>query len=280
MLCNVILATWIQWIVWDVNIRRRRPLYSGLPTTFEDLANVLASALEGNYSLVGPGYRTPPLQEACSIANDTTVGPGDAQQAILCGDADVADPDGPHRAGKRKGLTYWQNYISSLKSQSSIFGFWWSEIASQCSGWRIRPKWRFAGPFTTPPADPSLKDGVPAAPVLFTSSRLDPVTPLRNAYAMSDGHPGSAVLIHETVGHCAAFTGWSECFRDAVRAYFDDGIVPENGTACESQTCRPFSKDGDCLRPGEVVAAGVSLANVGTAADRRRRWSNRPLEVF
>lgn len=204
----------------------------------------------------------------------------EATTAIACSDADFADPDGPYQRGEKQGIPFWKDYVNTLRNQSSIFGSWWSGIASRCSGWRTRPKWRFTGPFTTPPADPSLKEGVPAAPILFTSSRLDPVTPLYTAYLLSNDHPGSAVLIHETVGHCAALTAWSDCFNEAIRAYFDDGIMPENGTVCDT-TCRPFSKEGRCLPPAEIVAAEGRDSLVSFAADSRHGWSSfTPLGIY
>lgn len=96
---------------------------------------------------------------------------------------------------------------------------------------------------------------------------------------MSNDHPGSAVFIHETVGHCAAATGWSDCFNEHVRAYFDDGIVPANETVCDT-TCKPFSKDGYCLPPAEVMSAGVEDSFFGFAADRGSGWNFRPLGII
>lgn len=255
-----------------------RPLYAPVPAGFNFLAAVLAQTLKGNYSLIALDLALPVLRDACSIDNSTKPYQDDAQIAILCGDADYADPDGPHQSGKKHGFEYWKNHVETVKNQSSTFGPFWSAIPSSCSGWRVRPKWRFAGPWGTPPADPGLKEGVPVAPILFTTSRLDPVTPLHAAYKMSNDHAGSAVLIHETVGHCAAATGWSECFNEHLRAYFDDGIVPANGTVCDT-TCKPFSKDGYCLPPAEVAAAGGEAPVFGFAADRWSGWSFRPLGI-
>lgn len=250
-------------------------MYAPLPTGFDSLANVLAHTLKGNYSLIAQGLTVPLLQDACSIDNSTQPGPDDAQAAILCGDADYADPDGPYQKEKQ-GFEFWKHHVETVKNQSSTFGPFWAAVPSTCSGWRVRPKWRFAGPWGTPPADPALSEGVPAAPILFTSSRLDPVTPLEAAYLMSNDHAGSAVLILETAGHCAAATSWSECFNEHVRAYFDDGTLPENGTACDT-TCKPFSKDGYCLGPAQVMAAADEEGFSGFAADRRSAWPFRPL---
>ena len=260
-------------------ISTSRPLYSPLPIGFEVLAIILAQTLKGNYTLIDLTIDVPPLQDACSISDPTEPRVDDATTAILCSDADFANPDGPyHGDGEKQGVSFWRDHVATLVNQSSILGPWWSEISSRCSGWRSRPKWRYAGPFKTPPADPSLQEDAPAAPILFTTTRLDPVTPLRQAFAMSAGHPGSAVLIHETVGHCATFSGWSECFREHVRAYFDDGIMPENGTVCDT-TCKPFAKDGKCLPPGQVMAAGGDNHLSKFAAEHRSGWSFKPLGV-
>ncbi|KAL1881330.1 hypothetical protein Daus18300_001183 [Diaporthe australafricana] len=253
------------------------PLYKPLPTGFDHLATLLSQTLEGNYSLISQDLSLPVLQDACSIENSTQPGASDAQSAILCSDAEFADPDGPYQSGEKQGFSFWKSYTETLKTQSPTFGPWWSNIASRCSGWRVRPSWRFAGPWGTPPADPALKEGVPAAPILFTSTRLDPVTPLHAAFLMSSDHPGSAVLIHETVGHCATPSGWSECFNERIRAYLDDGIVPANGTVCDT-TCKPFSKDGYCLPPPGVVVAGEENSLFGMALGRRSGLPFRPLD--
>lgn len=233
----------------DIRNTFTTPLYKPLPALFDRLALALAEALKGNYSLIG-GEDPPRLQDACG-ANVTV--DGDAQTAISCGDARYTYSDKPHG----HGLSYWKDYLGKLKEESSTVGAYWSSIAVRCSGWRITPKWGFKGPWTTPPADPSLEEDAPAAPILFTSSRLDPVTPLVNAYAMSNHHPGSSVLSTNGVGHCAMGNGWSECFNAAIRAYLDDGIVPKNGTVCADTTCKPFSEGGKCEPPRELLSAGL-----------------------
>lgn len=240
---------------FDLRNTLKDPMYRPLPTAFEKVAEVLAEALKGNLSGVGYSQQHPDLQAACGLPNSTTQSDRiDAQAGVLCGDGDYANPDGPHRHHRSDNTAYWRTYVATLKAQSPTVGPYWASIASSCVGWRVQPKWRFNGPFTTPPANASLQqEGVPAAPILFTSSRLDPVTPLPNAYVMSNDHPGSAVLVLDTVGHCALGNGWSECFNGHIQAYLDDGTLPENGTVCADTTCKPFSKDGKCQPPPEVI---------------------------
>ncbi|KAJ4418262.1 hypothetical protein N0V82_005653 [Gnomoniopsis sp. IMI 355080] len=251
----------------DIRTAFRDPVYRPLPTAFHRLATVLAEALNGNYSLIGPDvYPSLPLKDVCDYDRHS---PGDAQPAILCGDARYFHQDDPVKGAN---LTYWQEMIAILQHQSPTFAPFWSHVSSTCAGWDIVPKWGFTGPWTTPPADPSLKDDAPAAPILFTSSRLDPVTPLENAYLMSSRHPHSSVLVLDTVGHCAQGNGWSECFNEAIRAYLDEGTLPKNGTMCADTTCKPFVKGGDCQPPGSLYSAEKD-----TDGTVRSDWARQPL---
>lgn len=160
----------------------------------------------------------------CVLPDHVPVFSPDAQPAISCADGEDSS-----------ALPFddWSDYFDQLRNQSHISAPIWAEIRFRCSGWTNRPKYRFTGPFSTPDADPSISEGKPAAPLLFLSSRLDPVTPVRNAFAMSARHPGSSVVIQESLGHCALASGVSRCTADIVRTYFETGQVPESGTVCE-----------------------------------------------
>ncbi|KAK7749355.1 hypothetical protein SLS62_008207 [Diatrype stigma] len=78
------------------------------------------------------------------------------------------------------------------------------------------------------------RGGRPSAPLLFVTSRLDPVTPRRNAHAMAAAHAGAAVLEVDAVGHCGS-TVPSRCARAVIRDYLEFGrvVVP---TPTSSQT--------------------------------------------
>lgn len=182
------------------------------------------------------GVDLPPTLEA--VCSNGTMVTGlishDAEDAILCGDGDDST-----------GLTLqdWAGYISELHNQSAVGGAFWAETRFACSGWQHRPKYRYTGPFTTPEADPAISEGRPAAPLLFLSSRLDPVTPLRNAHAMAARHPGAAVLMQDSVGHAAVNSSPSECTANVLRAYFENGTVPNPGAVCPGD-CEPFKPCG------------------------------------
>lgn len=157
----------------------------------------------------------------------------EGQAAILCGDGDnITGHD----------LFWWRRYINEQLSNSSVLGAWWATIRFACSGWRFRPNWSFKGPFTTPEASKSASSpvpGRPAAPLLFLSNRLDPVTPLSAARAMAKNHPGAGVVVQEAMGHCAFATAQSPCTKKAVADYFDSGVVPSREVSCAT-TCGPW----------------------------------------
>jgi len=203
---------------------------------FPGVAVIIDQAMNGNYQLIH-AFISPQLaamHDACPINGtfpNMHVTP-DATPAILCGDGDDATG---------LGLKDWAEYIAELKGQSSYVGPTWSEIRFSCSNWKFRPKYRFTGPFETPEADSSLVDGKPAAPILFLSTSLDPVTPLRNAHAMSKRHPGSVVLEQDSAGHCAVPSSPSECTATALKTYFANGTLPEPGTVCRGE-CKPYER--------------------------------------
>ena len=180
----------------------------------------------------------------------------DAAHAIKCGDG---DPATAHMSAADLA-----SYVRELVRQSPTLGPYWASLRFECAGWAVRPAWRFTGPFSTPPlansSDASrfrlspaggrmpvplplpipLPQGQeqdkdrPAAPLFFVTSRLDPVTPLRNAHAMAAAHPGSAVLEVDAAGHCGS-TVPSACARRLLRDYLTAGRVPASGTRCPAE---------------------------------------------
>ncbi|KAG6000308.1 hypothetical protein E4U21_005616 [Claviceps maximensis] len=177
-----------------------------------------------------------PLQKACPLANASSAPPAgaDAQAAVLCGDGeDVSSRD----------LAWWASYLADQTRTSSVYGDVWARIRFACARWPFRANWIYRGPYTTPPPPASLPRiparGRPAAPLLFLSNRLDPVTPLSAARAMARGHPRSGVVVQEALGHCAVAAAYSSCTRSIVAEYFDSGRVPANETVCEPE-CGPW----------------------------------------
>ena len=197
------------------------------PVTFALLASLLRHDRTTMSAIMGALIPTPSIQTVCTgCTGPDCVQPPvseDAQAAIVCSDGE---------SSVDLTLSDWTAYFQELANQSAVSTSW-SEIRFRCANWPARPPYRFTGPFATPPHDPSLTEGRPAAPLLFLSSRIDPVTPVRNAHAMAARHPGSAVVTQESVGHCALGTAISSCTVGIVRAYFENGTVPERGAVCD-----------------------------------------------
>ncbi|KAI1078421.1 TAP-like protein-domain-containing protein [Whalleya microplaca] len=266
----------------------RSALYSPL-TGFRRVAETLSGALEGNYTLLLSTLSSPAakLSESCTHPNNTVLATkiaGDASHAIMCGDGE----DSTHLTPAD-----WSAYVSELKSQSPTLGAFWAKIRFECAGWTIRPRWRYTGPFGTPhppsasafssPDQKSHDDnnqlprgggwgedsneaeanqGRPEAPLLFLSSRLDPVTPLRNAYAMAASHAGAGLVVQESAGHCASAVP-SACTRDIIRVYLASGTMPGPGTTCEAD-CGPWA-------PCEEVAV-MARGDMGGDGDWEWDW--------
>lgn len=221
-------------------------LYKPVPK-FKTLATLLEGGVNGNYTLLAEtiGDSLPALNEACPVpgnnASFAEVDRAEQQSAVLCGDGDdIADKD----------LAWWRQYLKKQISQSAVFGAKWAAIRITCSSWPFRPNWSFKGPFTTPEADARGVKGKPAAPLLFLTNRLDPVTPLSAARAMAARHPGAGIVVQEAMGHCAVGAAPSECTRRIVADYFDTGAVPSKETTCET-TCGPW--DEGCTPFGDEI---------------------------
>lgn len=196
------------------------------------LAAVLHDDRETLTALFDALVQPPSVPSLCVDCDGPTCSPPisvDAQPAIACSDG---------LSSAHLSLDDWTDYFRQLANQSAT-GYIWSEIRFKCANWDAKPTYRFEGPFTSPAHDPSLAEGKPAAPLLFLSSRIDPVTPLANAYAMSARHPGSEVVVQESVGHCALGTVISACTTAIVKQYFEDGTVPEGGAVCPTD-CGDF----------------------------------------
>ena len=144
----------------------------------------------------------------------------EASRAIMCGDGDDMS---------NQTLSEFKEYLRLLEAQSSTGGAIWASIRLVCTGWQVRSKWRYTGPF----------GGNTSKPILWIGNTADPVTPIRNAHNMAKGFPGSVVLQADSVGHCSLFNGPSNCTLEVIRQYFSSGALPEMGTVCPADQ-KPF----------------------------------------
>ncbi|KAI1651056.1 TAP-like protein-domain-containing protein [Daldinia loculata] len=228
---------------------------------FSQAAKVIAKGMEGDFSTVYASLGTPKSAEYCpTTIPKTYTWTQDAEIAVGCGDAESAND---------QTIPEFQSYLTDIQEQSPDFGPAWAQLRLACRGWRVRPKYRFTGPFTSPAADPSGAPGKPKAPILFVSSQWDPVTPYANAVAMAKEHAGARVLLQESPGHTTLFSP-GKCREDYVKKYFETGELPPEGTVCQPD-CKPFR---DC------PSAPTSKRSVGVAAEKAFPPPNRgPLGI-
>ncbi|KAL7951954.1 TAP-like domain-containing protein [Trichoderma barbatum] len=213
--------------------------------TFRPLAQALYEGMSGGNltllaDLVDAGV--PKVGDTCQAKKNPVLLRAKDEQglAYVCGDGfDVS-----HR-----NTDYWAAYVKKLVRTSRLYGPHWASIRFACSDWPFRPNWEFRGPYKTPaPSSPEynsqpLYSTRPAAPLLFLTSRLDPVTPLSAARAMAERHPESGVLIQESIGHCAWASAPSKCTWKAVSDYFHSGRFPQREISCPVR-CTPW--DDEC----------------------------------
>jgi hypothetical protein len=91
-----------------------------------------------------------------------------------------------------------------------------------CAEWKMTAKERHEGDF-------KAKTNFP---ILFVNGEYDPCTPLSSAFDISELFEGSVVLTHAGMGR-KFFRHPSICTARAVRAYFIDGTMPDEGTVCQ-----------------------------------------------
>lgn len=118
-----------------------------------------------------------------------------------------------------------EEYLPTLENQINVSSFadvWYSSawISAQ---WKMPAKERFYGEFSAKTRHP----------ILYVNGEYDPVTPLAHALRASKGFEGSVVLSHSGFGH-GVFADPSSCVHEYTRAFFKDGVLPEEGTHCET----------------------------------------------
>ncbi len=130
----------------------------------------------------------------------------------------IACTDASFRAGSPEemySLVRAQEAVSGIAD--AFMGRLWP-----CAQWKMTAAERYSGSF----------EAKTHFPIMFVNGRYDPVTPLASAHAASAGFEGSVVLTHGGVGH--KFTRHpSICTAKAVKAYFVNGTMPEEGDFCE-----------------------------------------------
>jgi len=134
----------------------------------------------------------------------------ESEIAVSCGDSGKID-DTPEQL---------EAYYASIR-KLSIFSDFLLPQRVRCSGWQVHGNNVFQGP----------TGGNTSFPLLVIGNTADPVTPARGAVRTAQTFTNSVVLIQDSPGH-TSFAATSSCTQSLVRAYFQNGTLPSNGTIC------------------------------------------------
>nr|VWO95727.1 Acyl-CoA ligase AFT1-1 (EC (AF-toxin biosynthesis protein 1-1) [Ganoderma boninense] len=137
----------------------------------------------------------------------------DVLHAVACGDADA----------QTYSEADYQAFFADITRVAPTAGPIWATYHLECTQWPVRPKWRYTGP---------LSAAHPAHPILIVQPRFDPAGPLHDALAVRERYGGTGLLVQNSYGHTSP-SAPSACTAGYVRAYFEEGTLPEEGTACE-----------------------------------------------
>lgn len=163
--------------------------------------------------------------------------------------------------------------VPLIEKQSAVSAFTEPlySVSWLCATWRMHAKERYTGDFVVKTRNP----------IMLIGNTYDPVTPLRSARNVSEAFEGSVVLQQDSYGHCS-YTQPSVCTAKAVRRYFVEGVLPEEGTVCESDV-KPFetTRWSDVFLNGTldaVVKRDVEDVRILAAVEAlddsmRKRWS-------
>ncbi|KAI2463887.1 alpha/beta-hydrolase [Annulohypoxylon bovei var. microspora] len=241
-----------QLVTWShlkrlISAALYRPIFM-----FKSFAKVLKSLEEGDgepfYQLVKSEDSTP----ICSIeAIPPNVprleeGNADAFPAILCADSPPVEDT----------VEEFAEFVEELRDISSAAGDVNALFRMACLGRTARPKWRYTGPF----------EGNTSHPILYVANIADNVTPLVSARNNSQGFPGSVVLVQNSYGH-TSLSAASTCTAGYIRAYFQNGTLPEPGTMCEPDY-HPFDDVSPKSR-NELTMASYELMNSKRGVESR-----------
>ncbi|KAI9843251.1 MAG: hypothetical protein M1837_006540 [Sclerophora amabilis] len=178
--------------------------------------------------------------ETCGIPQDARF---EVPAAILCSDGESLAGMTPE---SYKG--YWQ----ILQNQSSLIGDSWAHIKMPCTGWTIRPKWRFNGPIS----------GNTSHPLLIIGNTFDPVTPLGNAHKAAQSFNGSVVLQQDSEG---SFTN----------GFLLSMGIPDSIALLVHRQCVPQSTSGATFRPASFLAPVRSVMSMKNPSSAQHQTNPR-----
>lgn len=233
-------------------------LYSPI-LRFPIAAEALAALEKGDGSKVAAIVHIPyecpcALDGAAGVAGDAGCLDGsekpntgiEADSAILCQDGGSGADGGRSNAT----LAEMAAYVDELKDQSEMVAGNWARIQMACTGWTVKAR-GLAPRYRQHPQRPPTET---KNPILFVSTRLDPVTPLRNAEKARTEFAGAGLLVQESEGHCSV-SAPSACSAARIGRYFADGVV-DGFTAVCGADATPWSAEASAMLRGEGRGEG------------------------
>lgn len=118
-----------------------------------------------------------------------------------------------------QGTAAYREFARAAAEAAPRFGAAVANELAVCADW----------PADARPAPPPVPDGTP--PVLVVGNTGDPATPYRNAVAVAQRLPGSALLTVESDGHTAYLS--DPCAGEIVDEYLIDLVLPTPGSVCD-----------------------------------------------
>jgi pimeloyl-ACP methyl ester carboxylesterase len=185
---------------------------------------------------------------------------GPIANAIRCGDAvpvlDSAEDLQAYDTKVRNATKYFPGAIEG----SRMF----------CRGWAVHPD-NFNGPIGVSNT---------SYPLLIVGNTADPVTPLSAARNTADNlFPGARLLTYDIPGHTSIAMA-SNCVKDAFKAYFLNGTLPEEGTVCE-MSGQIFPDTSNATAAGnDTDTSGNSTEATDSGNERRGVESFKPARLL
>ncbi|KAJ7852546.1 Alpha/Beta hydrolase protein [Mycena leptocephala] len=214
--------------------------------SFVGLAQGLADLAKGNATTIYAAMGITPIDCECNSTTPFHDNVYDAVIAISCGDA----------APQNDTVAQLQAYDASVQAIDSLADIW-GNLRSFCSGWKLHREDRFKGKWFLLPVvwiilkTPPGPFGAPntSFPLFVIGNTADPVTPIAGAQWTADAFPGSVLLTLDSPGHSSLAVP-STCFYSYLRAYFQNGTLPAQGTVCQP--------DGVLFPPANATTGGVA----------------------
>ncbi|KAK1222191.1 hypothetical protein PQX77_014975 [Marasmius sp. AFHP31] len=204
------------------------------------LAKALQDLKEGNATTIWSGVtgEVPPFECDCDSSKYEFERLPEGLMGYMCNDGDAVPPE--FEAAQA-------HYEAS--ADYSPFGSFFASFRLSCNGWsKDIPKAQFRGPIA----------GNTSFPMMIIGNTADPATPLEAAKNVSSTFPGSVVLTQDSPGH-GSVNAPSVCTAKAIRAYFINGTLPEEGTICPM--------DGSPFDPKETEASGQTESKRDLSSD-------------